>query len=155
MSTSHLGVDFRQQAEQQLAELEGRLAEAEDSIRRLDAKRSQINAEVLALRSLLAIDSGEPIDDHMSTSPYAIDPRDVAIEVLREKEGEEMHYKSLAQEVVHRGGRLPSKSPAAALNAIMNRDDRFVRPNRRGFYALREHHPNIKENAGRRHARVN
>ena len=153
MSTSHLEVGFRQLAEEQLAGLESMLEETEETIRQLDVKRSQINAEVLALRALLAIDSGQPIEDHVNSSPYAIDPRDVAIEVLREKDGEEVHYKLLANEVVHRGGRLPSKSPAAALNAIMNRDERFVRPNRRGYYALREHHPDVLENAGRRHTR--
>ncbi len=153
MSTSYLETGFRQLAERQLLELESKLKEAEDSIRRLDEERSQINAEVLALRSLLAIDSGQPIDEHVNSHPYAVDPRDAAIEVLREHGGKDMHYKLLAGEVMHRGGRLPSKSPATALNAIMNRDDRFVRPNRRGYYALREHHPDVKENAGRRNAR--
>ncbi len=153
MNKHHLGEGFRKQAEQQLAGLEDRLKATEKNIRELDAERSQINAEVVALRSLLAIDDGQEIHEQSSARRYAVDPRDVAIKILREQNGEEMHYKVLAQAVVDRGGHLPEKSPAAALNAIMNRDKRFVRPNRRGYYALREHHPRVKENAGRRHPR--
>ena len=153
MNKHHLEARFRQEAERQLSELEAQLRIADENMKRLDLERSQVNAEVVALRSLLAIDDGQPIDVPNNAPRYTIDPRDVAIEILREKSGEEMHYKLLAQEVVQRGGHLPEKSPEAALNAIMNRDKRFVRPNRRGFYALREHHPRIKENAGRRHPR--
>lgn len=153
MNKHHLEAGFRQEAERQLNELESQLRVADENIKGLERERSQINAEVVALRSLLAIDDGEPIDVPSNAPRYTIDPRDVAIEILREKNGEEMHYKLLAHEVVQRGGHLPEKSPEAALNAIMNRDKRFVRPHRRGFYALREHHPRVKENAGRRHPR--
>ena len=155
MTKSHLATGFRQQAEDQLAKLEAALREAEESIRHLDAERAQINAEVLALRSLLAIDDGEPLQDRVRSHPYAVGAKDVAIEILRESDGREMHYRLLADEVVQRGGNLPAKSPAAALNAIMNRDERFVRPSKRGFYALREHHPSIRENVGTRHSRSN
>ena len=154
MGNHYLEQGFRRQAENQLAELKSRLREADENARKLDTQRNQINAEVLALRSLLAIDDGQSIDDQSRSPLYAVDPRDVAVEILREKSGEEMHYRLLAQEVLLRGGHLPPKSPAAALNAIMNRDQRFVRPNRRGYYALREHHPSIKVNAGRRRPRV-
>ncbi len=153
MMKSHLVEGFRQQAEDQLAKLEATLSETEESIRRLDADRAQINAEVLALRSLLAIDDGQPLESHVRSQPYAMGVKDVAIEILREHEGREMHYKILADEVLERGGKLPVKSPSAALNAIMNRDDRFVRPTKRGYYALREHYPDVEENAGRRHSR--
>ena len=153
MNKHHLEERFRKEAERQLGELEAQLRVSDENVKVLELERSQIKAEVAALRSLLAIDDGQPIDLPNSAPRYTIDPRDVAIEILREKNGEEMHYKLLAQEVMQRGGHLPEKSPEAALNAIMNRDQRFVRPNRRGFYALREHHPRVKENAGRRHPR--
>ncbi len=153
MNKHHLEERFRKEAERQLGELEAQLRVSDENMKVLELERSQIKAEVAALRSLLAIDDGQPIDLPNSAPRYTIDPRDVAIEILREKNGEEMHYKLLAQEVMQRGGHLPEKSPEAALNAIMNRDQRFVRPNRRGFYALREHHPRVKENAGRRHPR--
>ena len=153
MNKHHLEERFRKEAERQLGELEAQLRVSDENMKVLELERSQIKAEVAALRSLLAIDDGQPIDLPNSAPRYTIDPRDVAIEILREKNGEEMHYKLLAQEVTQRGGHLPEKSPEAALNAIMNRDQRFVRPNRRGFYALREHHPRVKENAGRRHPR--
>ena len=153
MNKHHLEERFRKEAERQLNELETQLRVSDENMKVLEFERAQIKAEVAALRSLLAIDDGQPIDLPNSAPRYTIDPRDVAIEILREKNGEEMHYKLLAQEVMQRGGHLPEKSPEAALNAIMNRDQRFVRPNRRGFYALREHHPRVKENAGRRHPR--
>lgn len=153
MNKHHLEEGFRLEAERQLGGLETQLKAADENIKELELERAQIKAEVAALRSLLAIDDGQPVNVPSGAPRYTIDPRDVAIEILREKNGDEMHYKLLAQEVVQRGGHLPEKSPEAALNAIMNRDNRFVRPRRRGFYALREHHPRVKENAGRRHPR--
>ena len=154
MNLSLLDESFRESAERQLSELETQLTVAEENVKELGEKRAQIKAEVTALRQLLSIDDGEPIETGLHAPRYTIDPRDVAVAVLREKEGAEMHYKMLAEEVVNRGGHLPEKAPEAALNAIMNRDDRFVRPHRRGFYALREHYPKLKENAGRRHPRT-
>ncbi len=155
MSPSLLDESFRERAEEQLSALESQLDVAEENVKELGEKRARIKAEVMALRQLLAIDDGQAIDSGGNSPRYTVDPRDVAITILREKEGDEMHYKMLAEEVVQRGGHLPEKAPEAALNAIMNRDERFVRPHRRGFYALREHYPRLKENAGRRHSKGN
>ena len=99
MNKRYLEEGFRKEAERQLGELETQLRKADENIKDRERERSQIKAEVAALRSLLAIDDGQPLDVLNSTPRYTIDPRDVAIEILREKNGEEMHYKMLAQEV--------------------------------------------------------
>ena len=85
MNKHHLEARFRQEAERQLSELEAQLRIADENMKRLDLERSQVNAEVVALRSLLAIDDGQPIDVPNNAPRYTIDPRDVAIEILREK----------------------------------------------------------------------
>ena len=60
-----------------------------------------------------------------------------------------MYYKELAQEVLSRGGTLNGATPAATLTARMVRDERFVRPTAKGFYALRRDYPTAR-NVGAR-----
>ncbi len=63
-----------------------------------------------------------------------------------------MYYKDLAEEVMRRGGVLNGKTPGATLNARMVRDERFVRPTSKGYYALREDYPAARNVGARRHA---
>lgn len=79
---------------------------------------------------------------------------DIAEEVLGERNGESMYYKDLAQEVQSRGGNLAGDNAAALLVSYLVNDDRFVRPVRKGFYALRRDYPNAK-NVGARKRRRN
>ena len=79
---------------------------------------------------------------------------DIAEEILAERNREPMHYKDLAHEVQARGGTFSNENVAALLNARLVNDDRFVRPVRKGYYALRRDYPDAK-NVGARKRRRN
>jgi exonuclease VII small subunit len=64
-----------------------------------------------------------------------------------------MYYKDLADAVVDRGGDLRGNNPAQILVAQLVRDkETFVRPDRKGYYALREDYPKAR-NVGERKRR--
>ena len=83
---------------------------------------------------------------------------DMAEQVLREREGEPMHYRDLADELIRMGAVIGGKDPAGSLVARMTQDDkgkaeeekRFVRPTSRGFYALRADYPKARNVGARR-----
>ncbi len=75
---------------------------------------------------------------------------ELAAKILDEQGKEPMHYRTLAEEVQRRGGDLRGQDPTATLNALLSRDERFVRPFRRGYYSLRKHYPNLKRSVGAR-----
>lgn len=83
---------------------------------------------------------------------------DMAEEILRERKGEPMHYRALADEIMRRGAVIRGKDPAAALVSRITQDEkrladgkgRFVRPTSKGFYALREDYPNARNVGARR-----
>jgi hypothetical protein len=72
------------------------------------------------------------------------DPVEFAYRILQAKAGEPLYYKELAEEVMRQGAKLPGGDPALTLVSRLVRDDRFVRPFRRGWYALRIHYPKGK-----------
>jgi len=79
-------------------------------------------------------------------------------QVLRERKGEPMHYRDLADEILRRGAVIRGQDPAAALVSRMTQDDsrraegdkRFIRPTSKGFYALREDYPDARNVGARR-----
>lgn len=81
--------------------------------------------------------------------------------VLRERNGEPMHYRDLADEILRRGAVIRGQDPAAALVSRMTQDDsrraeadkRFIRPTSKGFYALREDYPDARNVGARRRRR--
>lgn len=83
---------------------------------------------------------------------------DLAVAVLRERQGEPMHYRDLADEIMRRGAVIRGKDPAAALVSRITQDEkrraegepRFVRPTSKGFYALREDYPDARNVGARR-----
>ena len=91
---------------------------------------------------------------HPGRNGTAPKPRavDVAFDVLAEQGGEPMYYKVLAAEVKTRGGDLSGENAAQILVARLVNDERFVRPIRKGFYALRRDYPNA-QNVGQRKKR--
>ena len=78
--------------------------------------------------------------------------------ILRERQGEPMHYRDLADELLRRGAVIRGQDPAAALVSRMTQDDnrraeserRFIRPTSKGFYALREDYPDARNVGARR-----
>ncbi len=87
---------------------------------------------------------------------------DMAEQVLRERKGEPMHYRDLADELIRQGAVIRGQDPAAALVSRMTQDDkkraeadrRFIRPTSKGFYALREDYPNARNVGARRRGRA-
>ncbi len=86
---------------------------------------------------------------------------EMAVQVLRERKREPMHYRDLTDELMKRGAAIRGKDPAGALVSRMTQDDnrradgekRFVRPTSKGFYALREDYPNARNVGARRRKR--
>ncbi len=78
---------------------------------------------------------------------------DIAEEILGERDREPMHYKDLAREVQSRGGSLSGGNAANILVARLVSDDRFIRPLRKGFYALRRDYPGAKNVGARKRRR--
>ncbi len=163
MSYSHLDNDFMEAASSQLSALRERLQSIEEQISELEEERKVIRGDVYAIERLLKLPADESSSSSSQGNSVGMDaphlpPRlqgdadaaDIAVEVLSERNREPMHYQALADEVVQRGGNLPIGSPGATLNGIMNRDERFVRPFRRGYYALVSDYPNVKNGVGTR-----
>ena len=63
-----------------------------------------------------------------------------------------MYYKELAREVQSRGGDLSGNNPAQTLVAQLVRDSNFIRPETKGYYALRDDYPKAR-NVGERKRR--
>ena len=78
---------------------------------------------------------------------------DAAFQILSERDGVTMHYKELAAEVMARGGNLSGVNAAQILVARLVKDERFVRPLRKGFYGLRKDYPGA-QNVGERKRRA-
>ncbi|MCY4080173.1 MAG: hypothetical protein OXF54_08010 [Caldilineaceae bacterium] len=78
----------------------------------------------------------------------------IAVDILSERNREPMHYRELAKAIQAQGGSIPGVDKDHTLIARLVRDDRFVRPTRRGFYALRKDYPDAKS-VGARKPRTN
>jgi hypothetical protein len=78
---------------------------------------------------------------------------DMAHDILRERGREPMHYRELGELVRARGGDLTGPNPAQTLVARLAKDARFVRPQKRGYYSLREFYPRSRS-VGSRKKRV-
>ena len=163
----NVDVDFKSVAEDQLNTLKIRLQEIDGAIGALQIERRVLTEKTSALEKVLdawiprtsghSAETGE--ESRMEPSPKStthlrrsgrLNPADLAVKILSDLGGEPVHYRELADEVFKQGGDLPEGSPAPTLNAMMNQDNRFVRPFRRGYYALRKDHPNVKRSVGTR-----
>ena len=74
---------------------------------------------------------------------------DIAEKILKGNNKTPMYYKDIAEKIRSMGGDLPGENPGALLVSRLVRDKRFVRPSRKGFYALRDDYPEAK-NIGQR-----
>ena len=105
-------------------------------------KRFQEIQERLGHVNGLLGDTGESVEEPESSAFASFrDTRDIAEEILRGLGGKELHYRELAERVTARGGVLNGIDPGNTLNARLSKDPRFVRPTRKGFYALRKDYP--------------
>ena len=144
--------------------LEQALLEERDALEKeeilLKAQASEIETRLQGTRHRLDLVNGllEALSagsaPHMGGNGTTPKPRvvDVAFEVLSEQAPDPMYYKDLAHEVRTRGGNLAGENAAQILVARLVNDERFVRPIRKGFYALRKDYPNA-QNVGQRKTR--
>ena len=142
-----------------------RLFEQQDVLQKeLDEREVELRKvkdRIKALQTLLSDDDdAEPKLEHTVAETPAnrttTAPLEVAYRVLKEQSPADMHYKRITDEVLKRGGDLRGSNPSALLNTLLTSDKskRFVRPFRRGCYALREDHPNLKRSVGERQSRL-
>lgn len=131
-----------------LQEEQNRLAKKQ---KELKEKISEATKQLYAVSVRLSHVSGLLGNRKLSKDDFSktfLPPRqeatDIAVAILTERKREPVHFKELAAEVQARGGILPGKNPANNLVARLVNDDRFVRPTRRGFYALRSDYPDVK-----------
>ena len=105
------------------------------------ARNRVISDRLLHIHALLdQSDSRVALGGSADTTVHK-DVTDIAAEILAERGREPLHYRALADEVKTRGGEISGSDPAAALVARLVRDERFVRPVSKGFYALRQDYP--------------
>ena len=141
--------------EAELRRLESERADLQEQARKGTDQLAQVKARLEHVTALLGRDvvtesrvegslTSSAIDDNISPTI-----RDIAVAILSERNAEPMYYKELAKEVLKRGGSLKGETPWATLAARMVRDERFVRPTAKGFYALRRDYPTAR-NVGAR-----
>jgi len=133
-------------------EIEGSIKELEDELELVIRRLGHVQA--------LLREAGVPVEGSEMPTPAAhsetagdSDPVELARAVLEERGGEPLHYRELAAEVIQRGGHLVGQDPAQTLVARLVGDDRFVRPIRRGWYALRVNYPTAKSVGARQQRR--
>lgn len=128
--------------EKEQAELLVQVAEANARLQEIENRLAHVNG---LLTPASTISKATGINGFHQTPPAA----DIAFEILMERSGETMYYKDLAAEVQNRGGDISGENAAQILVARLVKDERFVRPVRKGFYALRKDYPKAK-NVGER-----
>ena len=133
--------------EEKLHQIQKELSDARNRLRAVQGRLEHVNGLLEDTgESVKEASAGLPLDTH--------DVLDLAVGILYELGGKELHFGEIARQVMGRGGVLNGVDPANTLNARMTRDPRFVRPTRRGYYALRAHHPDAA-NVGARKGSVN
>ena len=166
LQSQALDPDFMEAARHQLKSAKVRLEKIRTRIEALRQEEDKLQRVAASLENLITSAGGKWEEVQARTKAIhcssavqeaadSIEPQtrvqaDIAVEILEEQGKEPMHYRKLTEEVQMRGGKLNGQDPSASLNAVLNRDDRFVRPFRRGYYALRKHYPNLRRNVGTR-----
>ena len=135
--------------------LEQKVSEERERISAANRRVLQIEDRLRHINALLGEDATTP---RKNPSTLAAPPvqrvTDLAAEILAERDTKPMYYKDLAHEVRARGGTLRGANPAQALVARLVKDSRFVRPVRKGFYALKKDYPNARNIGARRNRQV-
>ena len=134
--------------EAERVELEQELAKVRQKITDSERRQASILSQLRHVRGLLgltgagasALADAEGAEDNYRNS-RSRDVCDIAAAILAERNKEPMYYKDLAVEVQNRGGIMGGATPEATLVSKMTSDNRFLRPQRKGYYALREDYP--------------
>ena len=122
--------------------LQAQIAAAQERLREIEERLAHVHGLLNPSNGVKALHGR----NGSHTSHHAVD---LAFEILSERNGETMYYKDLASEVQARGGDISGENAAQILVARLVKDERFVRPIRKGFYARRKDYPNA-QNVGER-----
>jgi len=150
-----MDIALRTALENEKKTLEAEYENLETQITALRAESEMVSVRlghIVALLKGQGTEDGEAQVDSTITAQEESDPLEIAYRILDEKGQDPVHYKELADLVKGRGGTLEGSDPALTLVSRLVTDDRFVRPFRRGYYALRKYYPKSK-NVGRRRRR--
>ena len=147
----------RDRLRQEIEQLHTEIA-AKESLRRIKEERLGHVQALLAAEPPACSEPPPTRRRTKSSSTPTVQLLNMVEQVLRERNGEPMHYRDLADELIVRGAVIRGQDPAGALVSRMTQDDkrrdegdkRFIRPTSKGFYALREDYPDAR-NVGARH----
>ena len=155
----------------QIESLEDCRRQVDNRIRELTAQRDQLAQQESALRNYLVAagalpqefkgDSDLSVDINHQTSPEMkgwmrhrrdAELADLVFHILDKRNGHQMHYKEIVQEVAETGWPFTDNqaSREAWVNRVLNRDGRFIRPSKRGWYSLKKYYPNVTRSIGER-----
>ena len=116
-----------------------------DQISKAQKELQEVKIRLNHVSGLLGSDVTPETESGENSLPRRHDILEIAESILSARNGAHMHYRELAEEIQARGGHIPGVDAAKTLLARLVKDERFIRPHRRGCYALRHDHPNAKE----------
>jgi hypothetical protein len=150
---------LRRELEREKAALEARRQELEQLIAGLEADKEAVSFRLGHVNALIrepameaAAEDEQADTQRVEESGDAADPLEIAYGILEKRGAEPVYYRELAEMVRQKGGDLEGSDPAMTLVSKLVTDDRFVRPFRRGWYALRAYYPKTRS-VGRRKKR--
>ena len=138
----------RKDLREQISAAKGELKEREERLAHVEGLLGPNHAlEDVSEESPLPDSRDIPLPDSRNIT-------DIAVDILSERNRMPVHYRELAKEIQARGGNIPGIDKDHTLIARLVKDDRFVRPTRRGIYALQRDYPDAKS-VGARKPRAN
>ena len=141
----------QKQLRDEVAGLQKEISRKQDE--RQEKERRLGHIEALLSSEGRPVAEAKPAPRRRGQSTPTVELLDTVVAVLRERNREPMYYKELADELIGRGAVIGGVAPANGLVARMSGDERFVRPTSKGFYALREDYPEVRESVGARRKR--
>ena len=142
---------LRRELEREKTALEARRQELEQLIASLEADKEAVSFRLGHVNALIrepateaAAEDEQADTQRVEASDDAADPLEIAYGILEKRGAEPIYYRELAELVRQKGGDLEGSDPAMTLVSKLVTDDRFVRPFRRGWYALRAHYPKTR-----------
>jgi len=143
---------FRVMVSGKLAELRDEAEVLKGEIEERQSRMTNLAQLILRLEEVLELST---IEDAPDAKPVLRQANyreicDLVEQILVENPGTPMHFQDLAEEVRRRGVLLGGKDPGRTLVAKLVHDPRFVRPERKGYYALRADFPDSPNVGARR-----
>lgn len=137
--------------------LEAKQVGLEQEIARLKTELEATSFRLGHITALLRRSEAAIIDEektqavnNLELAKTSEDPLEIAYKILEEHGTDPIYYKDLVGMVRERGGIIEGSNPALTLVSMLVADERFVRPFRRGWYALRVHYPKSKSVGARK-----